>query len=70
MGHSASGKAEIGDLQNGAQTHLAVNLQVLQRLVAHLVIQGDAGGLDGDAAVLLILPCVRQAGITSLGTGR
>ena len=44
--------------------------QVLQHLVGHLVVQGDTRGLDGDAPVLLILPCVSQALIASLQVGR
>ena len=36
-------------------------LQCSERLVVHLVKQRDAGGLDGDAAILLILTSVRQA---------
>jgi hypothetical protein len=48
------------------KTHLALDLQVLQRLLRHLVVQGDASGLDGDATVLLVLPRIRQTGIAGL----
>lgn len=45
---------------------LALAGEALQCLVLHLVVQGDTGGLDGDAALLLVRAGVGQALVTSL----
>eukprot|EP00906_Rhabdomonas_costata_P014740 RCo021167 len=47
-----------------------IALRVLGKNVrADVVVQRDRCGLDGDAAVLLVLPCVSQPAVTSLGHG-
>eukprot|EP00951_Prasinocladus_malaysianus_P046687 scaffold647869_cov43-Prasinocladus_malaysianus.AAC.1 len=41
-------------------------LEVAQLVLGHLIVQRNTSGLDGDTAVLLVLPGVCQAGIASL----
>ena len=42
------------------------HLQVLEVRLLHLVVKRDAGGLDRDATILLVLPRVREPGIAGL----
>jgi len=50
--------------QEGGTVSLLGN--VLDILLGHFGEQGDGGGLDGNATILLVLPCVGETGLTSL----
>ena len=64
-GHLGGEVDVAGGVDQVDQVVLAVAGHLLgearERLVVHLVKERDAGGLDGDAAILLILTSVRQA---------
>merc|ERR1711968_55277 len=54
---------------DGVPLGLGERLEVRDAVLGDLEVQGDTGGLDGDAAVLLVLAGVRETGVASGGRG-